>query len=216
MGGSGSPRYEAWMRTRIIFAACLSALAAPAVAQGASATAPAAAPLEDLVRVALDTSEGRIVLALDRGRAPLTTANFLNYVDSKRLDGEAFYRAFKYGDGGIVQGGITSDGRKLYPPIDVEPTTRTGLKNKAWTIAMANAGPGTTRSDFFIMTTDIPAFDAKGNDIGFAAFGRVVEGQEVVKRILAAPVSPTKGEGSMKGQMLEPAVKIVKAARLPE
>ncbi len=80
---------------------------------------------------------------------------------------------------------------------------------------MANAGPGTTRSDFFIMTTDIPAFDAKGNDIGFAAFGRVVEGQEVVKKILAAPVSPTKGEGSMKGQMLEPVVKIVKAARLP-
>ena len=64
------------------------------------------------------------------------------------------------------------------------------------------------------MTTDIPAFDAKGADIGFAAFGKVVEGQDVVKAILASPVSPTKGEGSMKGQMLEPAVKIVKAERL--
>jgi len=79
---------------------------------------------------------------------------------------------------------------------------------------MANSGPGTARSDFFIMTTDIPAFDAKGADIGFAAFGRVVEGQEVVKAILAAPVSPTKGEGSMKGQMLEPVVTILKAERV--
>ncbi len=202
------------MRTRIILAACLSALAAPTLAQGAPATPPAVAPAEDLVRVALDTSEGRIVLALDRGRAPLTTANFLQYVDNERLDGEAFYRAFKYAGGGIIQGGITSDGRKLYPPVPHEPTSATGLKNTAWTIAMANSGPGTARSDFFIMTTDIPAFDAKGSAIGFAAFGRVVEGQEVVNKILAAPVSPGRGEGSMKGQMLEPTVKIVKAARI--
>jgi peptidyl-prolyl cis-trans isomerase A (cyclophilin A) len=109
---------------------------------------------------------------------------------------------------------VRSGGKQL-PPIEVEPTSKTGLSNKAWTIAMANAGPGTTHSDFFIMTTDIPAFDAKGADMGFAAFGRVIEGQEVVKAILAAPVSPDKGEGSMKGQMLEPAVKIVQAERLP-
>lgn len=202
------------MLTRIILAASLSALAAPALAQGTPGTPPAVAPADDLVRVALDTSAGRIVLALDRGRAPLTTANFLKYVDSGRLDGEAIYRAFKYGSGGIIQGGVTSDGRKLYPPVPHEPTSATGLKNTAWTIAMANSGAGTARSDFFIMTTDIPAFDATGSDIGFAAFGRVVEGQDVVKAILAAPVSPTKGEGSMKGQMLEPVVKIVAAERL--
>ena len=105
-------------------------------------------------------------------------------------------------------------GARQLPPIEHEPTSQTGLRNTAWTIAVANAGPGTARSDFFIMTTDIPAFDAGPNGIGFAAFGRVVEGQEVVKAILASPVSPTKGEGSMKGQMLEPAVKITKAARL--
>ena len=204
------------MQTRIILAACLSALAAPALAQGAPATPPAVAPAEDLVQVALDTDKGRIVLGLDRGRAPLTTANFLKYVDAGRFDGEAFYRAFKYAGGGIIQGGVTSDGRKLNPPVAHEPTSATGLKNTAWTIAMANSGPGTARSDFFIMTTDIPAFDAKGSDIGFAAFGRVVEGQEVVKAILAAPVSPTKGEGAMKGQMLEPAVKVVKAERMPQ
>ena len=79
---------------------------------------------------------------------------------------------------------------------------------------MANSGPNTARSDFFIMTTDIPAFDAKGADVGFAAFGRVVEGQDVVNAILAAPTSPTKGEGSMRGQMLEPVVKIVTAERV--
>ena len=201
------------MRTRIILAAFMPALAAPTLAQSPMGIL-APAPKDDLVRVALDTSAGRIVLALDRGRAPLTTANFLKYVDSKRLDGEAFYRAFKYAGGGIIQGGVTSDGRKLYPPVPHEPTSATGLQNKAWTIAMANSGPNTARSDFFIMTTDIPAFDAKGSEIGFAAFGRVIEGQDVVERVLSAPVSPTKGEGSMKGQMLEPAVKILKAERL--
>ena len=181
------------------------------LAQASLPQPPAAA--EDLVRVALDTDKGRIVLALDLGRAPITTANFLAYVDKKLFAGETFYRAFKYGDGGVVQGGARSAGRQL-PTIAHEPTSKTGLSNKAWTIAMANAGAGTAGSDFFIMTTDIPAFDAKGSDIGFAAFGKVIEGQDVVKAILASPVSPTKGEGSMRGQMLDPAVKILKAERL--
>jgi peptidyl-prolyl cis-trans isomerase A (cyclophilin A) len=78
---------------------------------------------------------------------------------------------------------------------------------------MAAAAPGSAQSDFFILTTDIPALDADANSQGFAAFGRVVEGMDVVKAILAAPVSATKGDGSMKGQMLEPPVKIVKAMR---
>ena len=200
------------MRTRIILAALALSLPSVALSQAAPPVAPAAQ--EDLVRVALDTEKGRIVLALDRGRAPITTNNFLAYVDKHWFDGEGFYRAFKYGGGGgIIQGGVRSGGKQL-PAIAHEPTTQTGLSNKAWSVAMANSGPGTTRSDFFIMTTDIPAFDAKGSDIGFAAFGHVVEGQEVVKAILAAPVSPTLGEGSMKGQMLEPVVKIVKAERV--
>jgi peptidyl-prolyl cis-trans isomerase A (cyclophilin A) len=199
------------MKHRILLAALALSASPTAFAQSAPPVAPA--PREDLVKVALNTDRGRIVLALDKGRAPITTANFLAYVDKHLFDGETFYRAFKYADGGIIQGGARSAGKQL-PTIAHEPTSQTGLSNKAWTIAMANAGPGTAASDFFIMTTDIPAFDAKGSDIGFAAFGRVVEGQEVVKAILAAPVSPTKGEGSMKGQMLEPAVKIVKADRV--
>jgi peptidyl-prolyl cis-trans isomerase A (cyclophilin A) len=189
-----------------MLAVCLSAVALPAFAQ--------ASPDADTIRIALDTDKGRIVLALDQAHAPVTTANFLKYVESGRFNGEGFYRALKYGGGGLIQGGITSDARKLYPAIAHEPTNVTGLKNKAWTVAMANSGSGTARSDFFIMTTDVPAFDAKADDVGFAAFGKVIEGQEVVKAILSAPVSPTKGEGSMKGQMLEPMVKIVKAERL--
>jgi peptidyl-prolyl cis-trans isomerase A (cyclophilin A) len=200
------------MKYRIMLAACLAALAAPALAQTPMGIL-APAPRDDLVKVAFDTDKGRIVLALDKGRAPATTANFLSYVDKHWFDGEAFYRAFKYGDGGVIQGGVRSGGKQL-PPIEVEPTSKTGLSNKAWTVAMANGGPASTRSDFFIMTTDIAAFDAKGTDLGFAAFGRVIEGQEVVKAILAAPTSPTLGTGSMKGQMLEPAVKILKAERV--
>ena len=111
----------------------------------------------------------------------------------------------------LVQAGITSDARKLTKPVEFESTTKTGLSNKAGTIAMAALAPGQAQADFFIMTTDITAFDGVA---GFAAFGRVTEGMDVVKAILAAPVSATKGEGSMKGQMLEPRITITKAARV--
>ena len=165
--------------------------------------------------VAIDTSLGRIVIALDRAHAPVTTENFLRYVDAHRFDGEVFYRAMKVGDkGGLIQGGVRSDSRKLYPPIAHEPTNQTGLKNLAGALSMANAGPGTARADFFILTSDIPSFDATAAEPGFAAFGHVTEGMDVVKAILAAPVSPTAGEGPMKGQMLEPTVKIVKVTRV--
>ena len=197
------------MTKRIILAALLCALGAPAVAGTQPAPPAAPAPVDDLVRVALDTEAGRILLVLDRGRAPVTTANFLAYVESGKLNGESFYRAMPYGEGGLIQGGVTSDARKLLPPIAHEPPAQTGLKHVAGAISMASLGPGTARSDFFILTNDIPAFDAS-----FAVFGRVVEGMEVVRKILAAPVSPTRGEGAMKGQMLEPAVKVVKAERL--
>ena len=193
------------------FALLLSAFAsAPLVAQSVTPP-PAQAPKEELVRVALDTSAGRIVLALDKGRAPVTTANFLAYVDSGKFDGEGFYRAMRLSDGGLIQGGITSDGRKLLPPIAHEPPSKTGIRHVAGAISMASAAPGQARSDFFILTSDQPSYDAS-----FAPFGRVVEGMDVVKAILAAPVSATKGQGAMKGQMLDPVVKIRKAERLPD
>ena len=141
----------------------------------------------------------------------MTTANFLAYVDSGKLNGESFYRAMPLTAGGLIQGGITSDARKLRPPIAHEPPSKTGLHHDAGSISMASVAPGQARSDFFILTTDVPSFDAS-----FAPFGQVVEGMDVVKAILAAPVSPTKGEGAMKGQMLEPVVKIVKAERVEQ
>jgi peptidyl-prolyl cis-trans isomerase A (cyclophilin A) len=205
------------MKHRFLVAALL-VFAAPAFAQASSAPAvETPAPREDLVPVAIDTSLGRIVIALDRGRAPITTANFLHYVDSHRFDGETFYRANHTGGGGLIQAGVRSDARKLFAPIAHEPTSQTGLHNVAGAISMANSGPGTARGDFFILLSDMPGLDANGpggDANGFAAFGHVVEGMDVVKKISEAPVSPTKGEGAMKGEMLDPPVKIVKAARL--
>src|SRR5579872_6055240 len=107
----------------IRIAMLLTAFAAvPLLAQPAPATPPpsAPAPKEDLVPVAIDTSLGRIVVALDRTRAPITTANFLHYVDTHRFDGESFYRAMHVpgtGEGGLIQGGVRSDVRKLFAPI---------------------------------------------------------------------------------------------------
>jgi peptidyl-prolyl cis-trans isomerase A (cyclophilin A) len=211
------------MKHRFLAALMLAAIAVPAVAQTAAPTAEAPAPKEDLVPVAIDTSLGRIVVALDRGRAPITTANFLHYVDTHRLDGQNFYRAMhmsdgKGGDGGLIQGGITTDARKLFPPIAHEPTTQTGIHNIAGTISMANAGAGTAKADFFILLSDMPGLDANGpggDATGFAAFGHVTEGMDVVKKIFDSPVSATLGAGAMKGQMLDPKIKIIKAARVP-
>jgi peptidyl-prolyl cis-trans isomerase A (cyclophilin A) len=175
------------------------------------------APKEDLVPVAIETTLGRIVVGIDRGRAPITAANFLHYIDTHRLDGETFYRAMHSAGGGLIQAGVRSDVRKLYPPISHEPTTKTGIHNVAGTISMARLEPGSEQGDFFILVDDIPAFDAGGpggDPDGFAAFGHVIEGMDVVKKIYDSPVSATKGEGPMKGQMLEPPVRIIKAQRV--
>ena len=209
------------MLTRIALLLTMFA-AAPAFAQ-ATAPSPSPSPTpttkEDPVPVAIDTSLGRIVVALDRGHAPVTTANFLRYIDNHRLDGETFYRSMhrEGGGGGLIQGGVRSDVRKLYPPIAHEPTSQTGLHNVAGAISMANSGPGTARADFFILLSDMPSLDAGGpggDANGFAAFGHVTEGMDVVNKIWDAPTSPTKGEGPLKGQMLDPAIKILHAQRV--
>ena len=203
------------MKQRFLAVALAAVLATPAIAQ--TAAPAAAAAKEDLVPVAIDTSLGRIVIALDRGHAPITTANFLHYVDTHRLDGESFYRSMHTDTSNLIQGGVRSDVRKLYPPITHEPTTQTGLHNVAGTISMANAGAGTAQADFFILVSDVPGFDAGapgGDATGFAAFGHVVEGMDVVKKIWDSPVSPTMGEGAMKGQMLDPKIRIIKAMRV--
>lgn len=209
------------MKQQLLAAALIALLSGPGLTQTSAPAGPPPAT-EDLVPVAIDTSLGRIVVALDRARAPVTTGNFLHYVDTHRYDGQNFYRSMHMPDakgaaGGLIQGGITTDARKLLPPIAHEPTTQTGIHNSAGAISMANSGPGTARADFFIMLSDMPGLDANGpggDANGFAAFGRVTEGMDVVRKIWDSPVSPTKGEGAMKGQMLDPQVKILKVERV--
>ncbi|MBA3898501.1 MAG: peptidylprolyl isomerase [Sphingomonadaceae bacterium] len=190
--------------TRLLSLLVALTLSAPAVAQ--------APP----VRVSLQTSEGAIVVELDAAHAPVTTANFLRYVDQKRFDGAVFYRAMKIGaDGGLIQGGTNNDPKRVLPPVAHEPTSATGLRHTDGTLSMARYAPGTATGDFFITLGAAPFLDASAADPGFAAFGHVVAGMDVVKRILAAPVSATRGEGVMRGQMIEAPVAIVAARRTP-
>ena len=195
----------------LFLAACFCV--APALAQDA----PAAPPAD--VRVALDTSAGRILIAVHVARAPVTAANFLHYVDQKRLDGTSFYRSVGSADYGFVQGGAQNDPRRLLPPIKHEPTSQTGLTHDDGALSMARYAPGSATGDFFIVLGKMPGMDAHpeapGDNQGFAVFAHVVEGMDVVKAILAAPKSPTAGEGVMKGQMLEQPVKILTARRIP-
>lgn len=201
-------------RLAILAALLLTAQTAPAPLPSPAPAAPAAQPQPALVRVQVTTSMGPFVLALEKDRAPVTTANFLRYVDAKRYDGTAFYRAMNASwGGGLIQAGVR-DPKKLYPPIAHEPTSTTGVRHTDGAISMARHAPGTAQSDFSIMVGDMTGLDASAADPGFAAFGHVVEGMEVVKRIMAAPTSPTKGDGVMKGQMLEPTVTIVSMRRV--
>jgi peptidyl-prolyl cis-trans isomerase A (cyclophilin A) len=195
----------------------LAGLAAVGAARAAAQTAaPPSAP-----RVRLETGEGPITLEIATDRAPLTGANFLRYVDARRLDGSRFYRAMKIWPdplNGLIQGGLGGTVAKLFPPVAHEPTTKTGLKHLDGAISLARLAPGSATCDFFICVGDVPSLDADpsqpGDNLGFAAFGHVIDGMEVVRKILLSPVSPTEGEGAMKGQMLAPTVPIVSARRV--
>ncbi|MBN8527726.1 MAG: peptidylprolyl isomerase [Caulobacterales bacterium] len=169
------------------------------------------------VRVMLDTSAGIIVIELDP-RAPITVANFLRYVDEDRLDGTSFYRAMNLGAvGGLIQGGASGASDRVLPGVVHEPTNQTGLRHVDGVISMARFEPGTATGDFFIIVGDnLGSLDASASDPGFAAFGRVVEGMDVVRAILTSPRSPTAGEGVMVGQMLEPKIEIRDARRVEQ
>jgi peptidyl-prolyl cis-trans isomerase A (cyclophilin A) len=184
-----------------------------------AAAEPSPAPGHADVRVALETSAGRIVIAVHVAKAPITAANFLRYADQKRLDGTLFYRAVGTADYGFVQGGAQNDPKRVLSPISHEPTTQTGLTHDDGALSMARYAPGSATGDFFIVLGKMPGMDAHpeaaGDNQGFAVFAHVVEGLDVVKAILAAPRSATAGEGVMKGQMLEQPVRILTARRLP-
>ena len=190
-------------RLALLFLLCLGA---PSAAQVAS-LAPA--------RVQIETSEGNIILEVDLARAPITAANFLRYVDDHRYDGATFYRAMPGGPGrGLIQAGV--DHQRRLPPIAHEPTSRTGLSHVDGAVSIARDAPGTATADITIMLGDMTYLDAGRVDPdGYAVFGRVVEGMDVVRRIHAAPTSPTEGQGAMRGQMLSPRVRILSARRVP-
>ncbi|MBT2188556.1 peptidylprolyl isomerase [Sphingobium sp. H33] len=180
--------------------------------------AQASAPTYRTVPVILTTSLGTITIALEVERAPITSAYFLRYVDEKRFDGTSFYRSFKYPDGtpgGFIQGGTQNDPKRILKPVPHEPTSKTGLSHVNGAVSIAQAAPGTGTGDFFIMVGSIKGFDADATQPGFAVFGRVVEGMDVVRAIADAPRSATAGEGVMRGQMLDPTVKILTARRAP-
>lgn len=182
----------------------------------ASDAAKRAASTPGIVRVKLETSAGPIVIAVDTRRAPKTAANFLAYVDDGRFDGTKFYRAAraKYDPRqGFIQGGIQTDARRILPPFPLETTAQTGLRHLDGTISMARReDPDSAGGNYFICIGRAPHMDAGPGKKGFAAFGRVVQGMDIVRRILAQPTGG--GTDGMRGQMLLRAVRVIRAVRL--
>ena len=193
------------MRRRMFIAAFAGFL----VATGAWGAPPHAAP----ARVRIETDQGAIVVALDP-RAPITSANFLAYVDQHRFDGTTFYRAVRSGHGeGLVQGGISNDMTRMLKPVKHEPTSATGLHHVDGTLSMARDDLGTATGDFFIVVGDGRYLDATHKDPGYAAFGHVVSGMPLVHRMLAAPTFRGGWSKDTQGQQIMHPIRIVSARR---
>ena len=199
-----------------------------AAAPATKATArPGTRPFPDAahVDVILTTEMGDITIALETERAPVTAANFLRYVDEKRFDGTVFYRAMRLDreprPNGLLQGGTQFDPKRILPGIPHEPTSQTGLTHTHGALSMAMGEPGSANGDFSIMIEDQTGLDADpaASDPvwrnGYAVFGYVVDGMDVVAAIHASEIDPDKGEGWMKGEILAKPVKIISARRAP-
>ncbi len=209
-------------RSALVLALTLIARAAAAQSADAPVTA---APLSfgKTVRVDLKTGAGTIVLELYPDKAPVTVANFLKYVKGRRYDGVTIYRTVHtptVPETGFIQGGVQNDPKRVLPPIKLEPTSETGLHHRDGTITMARGAPNSATSDFVIMIGDASYMDANpaapnptdGSDnLGYAAFGQVVEGMDVVKAIHAMPSEGHARNPVMKGQILDPPVEIISA-----
>jgi peptidyl-prolyl cis-trans isomerase A (cyclophilin A) len=163
-------------------------------------------------RVVLGTERGPIEIVVDAARAPATAANFLRYVEAGRYDGGVFHRTVRLDNQPdnrvrieVVQAG-PAPGPRDFAPIPLERTNRTGLRHLDGTVSMARDGPDSATSDFFICIGDQPELDFAGrrnpDGQGFAAFGRVVRGMEIVRAIQGAPAD---------GQHLTPPIKILSA-----
>ena len=212
------------LRRTLLALSTATLLATTAWAQAPTPEVVPATPAKPNPRVKLETAQGVIVLELYPDKAPITVANYLRYVDRGLFNGATFYRAsrppgYTATDYGTVQGGLQNDPKKVLPPIRHESTLKTGLKHANGTISMGRHAPGTAQADWFICLGDMSYLDADPKDPknpGFAAFGQVVEGLDVVSKIIALPVDPNKGEGAMKGEMLKAPVKITRASRLTQ
>lgn len=167
----------------------------------------------DAPRVRIETSIGAIVVELDVKHAPATTANFLRYVEAGLYTGGVFHRTVTMGNqpGNTVKIEVVQAGPRpgsgYLPAIALERTNATGVKHVDGTISMARAGVDTATGDFFICIGDQPGLDFGGarnpDGQGFAAFGRVVEGMDAVRKIQRMPAE---------GQKLTPGVRIIKVS----
>jgi len=174
-------------------------------------------PAADLgATVMLRTSQGDLEIELDTTRAPVTAANFLRYVDGGYYEGGRFHRTVRLDNQPgktvlieVVQAGVNpTPARPGFEPIRLERTRDTGLRHRDGTVSMARAEPDSATSDFFVCIGDQSELDFGGkrnpDGQGFAAFGRVVKGMDVVRRIQLAPAD---------GQALTPPVPILSAGR---
>jgi peptidyl-prolyl cis-trans isomerase A (cyclophilin A) len=191
-----------------------------ALASGLAARARAGAKGTQTVRIV--TSEGEITVAVDTGRAPVSAGNFLEYVDRKLYDGGRFYRSVHPENDSnpvkisVLQGGI-GDRDKALPPIAHESTRQTGIRHLDGTLSVARREPGTgTAAAFFICIGDQPELDFGGqrnpDGLGFAAFGHVTKGMEIVREIWMRPMAGS--DGSIGAQMLATPVPIETVRRL--
>ena len=172
------------MQRRLLLAASLFAVVPAHAADGR-------------VYTRVDTELGAFVVAVDPARAPITVANYLALVDAKHLDNGKVYRIVTMANQApetkhrieVVQWGRAQDDKEPAPrpPIAHETTATTGLKHLNGTVSMARVAPGTAAAEFFICIGDQPELDFGGrrnpDGQGFAAFGQVVAGEDVVKAI---------------------------------
>jgi cyclophilin family peptidyl-prolyl cis-trans isomerase len=142
--------------------------------------------------VAMETSMGTIKIELDEAKAPITVKNFLGYVKDKHYDGTIFHRVI---DGFMIQGGGFEPGmkqKKTKEPIKNESNNK--LSNAKYTIAMARtADPDSATAQFYINVKDNKALDATDGQAGYAVFGKVIEGMDVVDKIKAVKTGTKAG-----------------------
>jgi peptidyl-prolyl cis-trans isomerase A (cyclophilin A) len=177
------------------------------------------------VRVIFETELGKITMEIDIVHAPITGENFLKYVDGGFYNGGIINRAVRPDNTTrrdveiqVVQFQINPGRtREQFPPIPMERTNVTGLKHVSGVLSMARSGPDTARASFSIVIGDQPEMDFGGrrnaDGQGFAAFGRVVDGMDVVMKIQSAHTLPAGQRGAYGTETIDPPIKIIKAYR---